>query len=243
MTKATRSSAPARCLFAVLLYAVVAVASARDAPLAPFRGNYDVLRNDELQGTATITLQATADGNWDFETRTTGTHGMAGLAGVTISEQSILHWNGGRPELVSYRYDQRAAWKSKQRSLYRNGGSILSRYDEHEDALAWEPGVLDRHAVVLAIAADLAAGAGTLSYLVADKDRLSVQTYRNAGRERTGSPAGEYDTVRIERVREDSGRTTTSWLAPELGYMPVRVVQREPGGDSVELRLRSLPRR
>ena len=230
-------------LGAFVLCALASTAHAREAPLEPFRGNYDVLRNDVVQGTATISLQRTEDGNWDFSTLTTGTRGVFGLAGVAISEQSILRWNGDGPELVSYEYDQRAAWKSKRRSLYRHGGFILSRYDGHEAALAWEPGVLDRHAVVLAIAADLAAGTGTLSYLVADKDKLALQNYRNAGRERTASPAGAYDTVRIERVRENSGRTTTSWLAPGLGYMPVRVVQREPGGDSMELRLRSLPRR
>jgi len=229
----------------LLSLALLPFASPAGAPAQPaeFRGNYEVLRNDVPEGTATLTLERRGDGSWDLRTLTTGTQGLAGLAGVAITEESILEWRDGRPELVSYRYDQRAAWKSKQRSMLRHGDSILCNSDGHEAALAFEPGVVDRHAVMLAIAADLASGSGTLSYRVADKGRLETHTYRNAGIERTASPAGNYETIRVERVRETPGRTTTSWLAPELGYMPVRVVQREPDGDSVEMRLRSVPRR
>lgn len=243
MTLTPLARAPFSSLvLSVMLLAAAPSISAQDAPLAPYRANYEVLRNGLMQGMATITLERTTDGNWDFRTQTTGTRGLAGLAGIAIFEQSILRWRERRPELVRYTFDQHAAWKSRKRSLSLGGDTILSNFDGHEAAFAREPGVVDRHAVVLALAADLAAGASHLSYRVADKDKIETHTYRNAGEEPTEVPAGRYETVRVERVREKPGRTTTSWLAPVLGYMPVRIVQREPDGETLEMRLRERPK-
>jgi hypothetical protein len=50
-------------------------------------------------------------------------------------------------------------------------------------------------------------------------------------------PAGEFDAIRVERIRDIPGRVTTTWFAAELGYMPVRIEQREPDGDVIEMRL------
>ena len=42
----------------------------------------------------------------------------------------------------------------------------------------------------------------------------------------------------FERIREKAGRTTTTWIAPALGYTPVRIVQKEPDGETLEMLLR-----
>ena len=231
-----------RAALAALLLALAAPAStaadgARDAGTpAPFERRYEVLRNGSPLGEATIALRRVDAATWELATVTRGTRGLAGLAGAAIDERSEFAWREGKPELLRYRYRQDVAFRTRERALDRNGGAIDSRDGERRHRLAFEPGTMDRHVVVLAIGADLARGAdGVLRYRVADRDDVEWHRYRVAGRERVGA----LDAIRVERLRDNPGRTTTSWLAPALDHAPVRIVQREADGETIEMRLRA----
>jgi hypothetical protein len=229
-----------RAVLTLLALVLAAPASAADgardtgAP-ASFERRYEVLRNGSPLGEATIALRQVEGATWEFSTRTRGTRGLAGLAGASIDEWSEFAWREGRPELLRYRYRQDVAFRTRERSLARVGGDrIDSRDGDRRHDLAFEPFTLDRHLVVLAIGADLARGAdGELRYRVADRDDVEWHRYRVAGRERVGT----LDAIRVERLRDNPGRTTTSWLAPALGFAPVRIVQREADGETIEMRL------
>ena len=104
--------------------------------------------------------------------------------------------------------------------------------------LAYAPATVDRNLVMLAIATDLKDGRETLEYRVADKRAIETHRYRIAGRESIATARGRFDCIRIERVREKPGRTTTTWIAPSRGYTPVRIVQKEPDGETLEMILR-----
>lgn len=217
-----------------------APAAARDAaPLAPFELRFEALRNGDRLGEARVSLRHVEGATWEFSTRTRGTEGLAALAGIEISEQSEFSWRDGRPELLQYRYHQQMAFRDRQRSLARSGADAIDSIDgERRHRLVFEPGVMDRHAVVLALAAAVAAGAsGELRLRVADRDDLDWHRYRIAGTEDITLPAGRFEAVRVERLRDKPGRTTTTWLAPALGHLPVRIVQREADGETFETRL------
>ena len=123
-------------------------------------------------------------------------------------------------------------------------GSILSRDRDREHHFDYQPGVIDRQCVVLALAIDLASGKrGERVYTVVDRDQFGPQRYRVRGEERVDTPSGPLRALRVERVRAEShGRTTTSWLGVEQDFLPVKVLQSEPDGDSFEMRLISLRR-
>ncbi len=232
---------PMRAAFALLLAVLMADGAAAEAgrdaaPPAPFERHYEVLRNGQPQGEATIALRHVEGPTWEFATRTRGTRGLAGLAGAVIEEHSEFAWRDGRPELLRYRYRQDVAFRRRERSLSRAaGGRIESRDGKHRHDLGFEPGTMDRHVVVLAIGADLARGArGDLRYRVADRDDVDWQRYRVAGSERVDG----LEALRVERVRDNPGRSTVSWLAPALGFAPVRIVHREADGETIEMRLR-----
>jgi hypothetical protein len=101
---------------------------------------------------------------------------------------------------------------------------------------------MDRHVTVLALAADLAAQRNDLAYTVADRRAVATHRYTHAGVETVEVPAGRFRCERVERLRDNKARTTSSWHAPEHGYLPVRMLQREPEGDTVETRLVKLER-
>lgn len=83
-----------------------------------------------------------------------------------------------------------------------------------------------QHAVrlwALARGADLAAGA-TVDFTMVDDRYVRAYRYRLAEREAVATPAGRFETLRIERV-DDPKRSSVYWLAPARDYLPVRLEQ------------------
>ena len=92
------------------------------------------------------------------------------------------------------------------------------------------PGLVDRHAVTLAIAADLKRGAQSFDYKVAVKDHVEDMRYERGGNETLNVPAGTFDTVLMRRVGEpgtDRKRVARSWFSEKLDWMPVQIEQTE----------------
>lgn len=226
-----------------LLSSLLLIASgiaAAETPIKPFALDFTVSRNDKALGEAQLKLEKTSSETWTFRTHTKGTAGLASIAGVEIDERSEFAWHDGKPQTLRYAFDQKMRFKSKQRSLtvMPQAQRVSGRDGDGEYPLDFEPGLVDRNLVVLAIAADLSRQAKTLQYRVADKRKIETNEYRIAGTEKIKTARGELDAVRIERIRKDSGRQTTTWIAPSLGYLPVRIRQLEPDGETLDMQLR-----
>lgn len=215
-------------------------------PLQPYTAEYEVFRNDKPLGRGTVTLKPDGLGHWELTSVTEGTRGLASLAGVEIRERSVVDLQDGRLQTLGYEYRQSAGWKKRERSVVFDaaGKRIVSRDRDREFTFDLTPGVLDRQAVSLALSRDVAAGKrDVLSYSVVDRDELDTQTFRVGAEEKVTTPAGTLAALRVERERTDArGRKTTSWLGIEQGYIPVRVLQTEADGDSIEMRLVAVSR-
>lgn len=227
-----------RCVLAFLL-ACTAAARAADAPLAPFHADYEVLRNGKELGHATFDLRATANGEWEFTSATHGTSGMAALLGLDVDERSTFRWNGNQPQCVRYRYAQKAAVKSRDLAIDCDWQGKVAHSSAGGKAvdIALDATAMDRHLVTLALMADLKSGASDFAYRVVDKDKVSAQRYVSAGSEALALRGGTVDAVKITRDRGgDSRRQTTSWFAPQRGFLPVQIEQVEKG-DVITMRL------
>jgi len=238
-----RFLAPAVMNMLLAAAALVPALAAAAAP-KPYTARYEVLRNGDRLGEATVTFAALPNGRYDFATRTRGSGGLAAVLGVSIDERSILRWNAGRPETVAYTLAQKIGWKDKSRSLKVDAaaGTVTSTDKGQSTAMPYRAGVLDRHAVSIALMQDLAAGhQGELEYAVAEKREVGMQRYRTAGAAQVDTPMGAMDAIRVERVRESGdGRSTQFWLSGRHGFVPVRMLQKEPDGETIEMRIVSL---
>ena len=208
-----------------------------------YTATYQVFRNGSALGNATVKLSAAGNSRWELSSDTIGT-GIAAIAGVEIVERSVLRWNGGRPETMDYSFNQKAGFKNKQRSIRVNAQSniIDSRDREKSYTLKYQPGVLDRHAVTVAVMQDLAQGkSGDLLYSVADRDELQTHAYRVVGNEKMQTALGPLNSIKVQRIRQNSnGRVTTLWLAADRQFVPLRIEQKESDGDTIEMRITSL---
>ena len=228
---------------AALLLALAPLAALAQLP-APYSATYEVRRNGAPLGTATVVFRQLPNGRYELHSHTIGSQGLAAIAGVDLDERSILRLSDGVPETVAYSYRQKLAWKSKARDMRVDADARRIRYTDKDREFSppYRPGVIDRNAITVALMADVAAGKpGDLQYLIPSRDELETWTYRAAAPERIQSALGSDDAVRVERIRESAnGRTTTLWLAKNRRFVPLRILQREPDGETIEMRITSL---
>jgi hypothetical protein len=226
-------------LTALLLLPTLAMAS-----VPAYRAEYQVSRNGSVQATATVSYSPQANGRWQFSSHTHGSQGMAALVGVDIDENSILRWNGNQPETIDYQFTQKAAWSSKKRSVKVDAasGHITSVDKDKTYSLTYQAGVLDQNSVNVALINDLAAGKrGDLVYTVVNKRELSSQRYRVAGTFDLPTALGKKRAIKVERIRDNGdGRSTTLWFGVDNGFVPLRMEQHEPNGESIEMKISRL---
>jgi hypothetical protein len=226
-------------LTVLLLLPLLAVATPK-----PYRAEYSVSRNGSAQATAQVSYGPQANGYWKLSSHTSGSQGMAALLGVDIDENSILRWKGDQPETIDYSFSQKAAWSSKLRSVKVDAvaGRITSTDKDQTYSLAYQPGVLDQNAINVALINDLAAGKrGDLVYTVVGKRELTKQHYRVVGTFNLPTALGSQRVLKVERVRDNNdGRSTTLWFGVDQGFIPLRMEQHEPNGDSIDMRISHL---
>ena len=223
---------------------LIALPMLAQAMPAPYTAHYEVRRNGSPMGEAVVVLKAAAGGRSEFTSSTSGSRGLAALVGANIEERSVLRWQDGVPETVSWNFSQKVAMNSRERSLSVDaaGKRLDLRDRDRRFSPPYQPGVIDRHAVTVAIMRDLAAcRSGELRYLVPDKEQLAPWVFRVGASERLDTPMGPQRVLRVDRIRETgNGRSTTMWLAQDRNFVPVRVVQKEPDGETIEMRITSL---
>lgn len=79
--------------------------------------------------------------------------------------------------------------------------------------------------------------AASAEFALVDDERIRVYRFAITGRERIELPAGAFDTVKVERV-DNPNRISRYWIAPEVGWMPVKVESGKNGQVQLRMELR-----
>lgn len=231
-----------RRILLCLLLCLPALALA--APPKAFTAEYDVFRNGSRVGTGTISLAALPNAQWELQTRSSASGGLAGAAGVRREERSLMRWTGKQFASIEYTMQQRAAWNTRNLRIEIDSkartASSTNRRETRE--LPYQPGMLDRHALSAAIMVDLAADRkGVLEYVVAERTNVETQRYEVAASVKLDTALGVKRAVRVERIRDDdSGRVTKLWFAREHGWLPLRIKQYESDGETLDMRITAI---
>jgi len=105
-----------------------------------------------------------------------------------------------------------------------------------------EPGVQDSLSVQVALMCALAAGQSPKSFQLIDKDKIKEYQYRREGDATLDTPVGKLDTVVYTSQRVGANRLTRLWIAPSLGYLPVRAEQLRKGKRELQLKVSAVER-
>lgn len=196
----------------------------------PFTARYEV-RVAGLGGELTSTLSRNGAGVYVFENRTRA-KGVARMARPRdVLDRSEFRNDGDR--LQPLRYDSEdGSRKNKRGNVIEfdwNAGKAGSQYKGELRPIELEEGILDRQLLQIAMMRDLAAGERSATYTVIDRHDVKRYEVEVLGEEKVAVPGGEFQTLKVERRRPGSSRSSLLWCAPELDYLPVRLEQLKDG--------------
>ncbi|NTS76059.1 DUF3108 domain-containing protein [Catenovulum sp. SM1970] len=112
----------------------------------------------------------------------------------------------------------------------------LNREVECEEEVHW----LDQISYQLQLKLDLEQGKQSFSYYFIDDEKKEKHyEFVKVGKEKLTLPAGDLDTIKLVRQRNNKKRVTELWFAPELGNLLVRIRQTKNGDEQLDAQLKS----
>ena len=192
-------------------------------PVAEFDAEYNVYRGGLKVAKMKRTLSRMPGGSVLYsETKTTGLVSL--FKKVHRVEKSVWKTVNGKllPQLYEYqnlRNDRdvivKFDWENKLITNSVNGDSWR---------MPTEDGVLDKLLYQYLIMIDLMQGKSDLVYRIADGGRVKTYIFETVGEEIVKTPLGKLNTVKMIRKHSDSDRQSIFWSAPEMNYLPVKLL-------------------
>ncbi len=225
---------------ALLTGAAAANGAQLPPPLIPHEAEYRVSRGPLTLGRSVTTLEP-ADGGWEYRTVVTATGAARLLVSGQAVERTLLESDGTALRTLRYQHTRpndggsahvEFAWDHHQAYIDNDDGEMVVPLaaDQH-----------DPHGAILTVVIALARDGSVPSFAILDDDgditRLNFHT-EAGGTIRV--PYGEFDTVKVTRIREDRDRQLIAWFAPELDWLPVRITQIDEGSTVARMDLRRL---
>jgi len=175
---------------------------AQPAEFAPFEVEYEVGNNHINAGSAVLQLTKTGS-NWVYSLNTKPTGQRYTYRQDNESRRSVDAWFDWSKNLLTYK---------------RRGEETKETIDGP---------LLDRLSVTLTVMDALQRDGFEQTQLnVFDNGRVKTMLFTNEGVENVKTRMGLLETIRVRsKAAGGATRHTTTWFAPELGYVPVKIEQ------------------
>lgn len=231
--------APALILLALLCVARYAFAFEPE----PFEARFDLAVKGFTVGETRWRVHRVDDG-FVYETRTKATGFAAVFGEKQVLERSEWKRFGDSIKPASYHYERSGRPdKTTAISFDWKKGVVKSTRRGQTSRMSVPGDALDKLGYMLVLMEDLEAGKRSVRYQIADgKNRMKIYDLKVVGEERMRTALGNFEVLKIVRDRQDDDRETVIWVAPKLGYMPVRIEHRERDDESVTISIKSLSR-
>ena len=224
----------------MLLFGALALASWPALALEPFMATYQAYNEGKLAGAAKIQLVQTEGTRWRVDLGIRGTRGFARLAGLNIEQSTVFDNTSGQYRPLSQATVKHAVFTGKKmsgvydwqaRSAHWQGDVKKTR----AAAIPLQDGDMSTLLVNLAVIRDAQPGKA-LDYRVVDNGRAREYQYAVAAQtEIVNVDDLSYDAMRVARTNGGNDETIF-WVANGVPT-PVRILQRENGQDTLDLRL------
>lgn len=224
------------CQLGLIMCFSTFLSTANASELTPFEASYSI----EWQGGISFSGNAIRklskhNDSWRLETSASSTF-------ASLKESSEFTYSDQLTP-INYRFKRKVLGRSRNAKLDFDWATqqVTNDVQGQPWKMPIHPGVLDKLNVQLQLRLDIADGKKDFNYTVADGGHLKQYKFMIDGEERLNTPFGEYQTVRIKRIREPGNeRQTSIWFAPELDYLMVQIHQKEKKNKSYKLTLKQL---
>ena len=224
----------ARCW---LLLAALALNPIAAASVPMFDVVYRVEVRGIYAGRARQWVEQRDDGTWVFQAEATP-HRLARIFGAKrIHEESVMELDGGLLRTLSFHSTEGRHARTRVLTSYDHKAGVATVERERVRELEVPADALDRLGLQLALIQDLSEGGPREVYRVVMGAELYEMRFERIREEEVTVPAGIFPCVLYERTEDRPGRMTRLWIAPSLGFIPVRMVELRDGNVRSRLEL------
>ncbi|MCP4594887.1 DUF3108 domain-containing protein [Neptuniibacter sp.] len=207
--------------------------------LAPFSATYEIDWDGGLSLSGSTTRELKQDAkqqNWLF-------HSKASAMFASIEESSRFIWQDQQLHPLRYKFKRSVLGKKRTAdvSFDWDKKQVTNTVEDKPWKMDISDGVQDKISYQLLLQREVAQGKTEFNYSVADGGKLKHYRFSVDGKEVIKAPIGEYDAIRVKRIREEKNpRQTLIWFAPELDYQIIKLQQIEKKDKSYTLLLKTL---
>ena len=223
-------------LLSITWLSCAGIAHAANPPTA-FQVSYNIEKYNNIVGVMQLSLQQ-QDDRFIYTSKTEPKGLLDLFSDDKVFEQSILQWDAEHQQLRLLEYQFKRSEKPNDNQhftmTWNNADSALCSgiYRKQPFTLTLESPAWDQLSVQLALMTDLSSNDNQVKsyrYDIIDSANLSDYKFLLETEQTIKIGQQEYRTLKLKRPHESGKRTTYLWLAPELGYIPVRVEQFRKG--------------
>lgn len=217
----------------LLLATALTVASAPALAVKPFTADYQA-NYMGMQASGRMTLVAAGDNRWRYNLSISNS--LADLSQTTVFEEHAGQW---RP--LSGTDSTKVLIKKTNKVADYNWSSGTASWSgdmkpDRKGPIKLQSGDMDALLINLALVRDVAAGK-PLNYRMVEDGRVKQMRYTVAGKEAIDIGGKSQQATKV--VSSNGDKQTIAWVVEGLP-VPARILQRENGQDSIDLRVRSV---
>lgn len=227
------------CLLAVALGSLLCVGTTRAQSIeagdvAPFEIVYEVGNHLINAGTAQLSLTQEGDiWTYSLKTKPRGILKLAGKGKIDETSTFQLTESDGslmiQPQTYMYRQDDERR-RAVDATFNWNDNNVTHVYRGKQNTETFDTPIIDRLSATLLMMNALRHDFVSAELLVFDTGRIKTVAFTNDGNEMLDTPLGKIDTIRVINKNATGGsRETTTWFAPSLDYVPVKIEHRKRG--------------
>jgi hypothetical protein len=229
-----------RAWLATLIAAVAVTCSLPAQALEPFIAHYQVFNGGKEMGDATMQVVRNDARRWRVDLGIHGTSGLMGLAGVNAEQSTVFDLAGEAYRPLTQGTVKKALFTRRQTIGIYDWRSQTARWqgdikEDRQKPIALQSGDMSGLLINLAVIRDAQPGK-TLQYRFVDNGRVRPHQYVVAS-DTEGVMVGDmsFSAMRVNRV-QSGNEETVIWVVDGVPT-PVRILQRENGQDTYDLRL------
>ena len=185
----------------------------------------------QVDGQVMMTLKKEQDNLYSYEIITRPSGFCRVIIDGSIREKSTFVFNDGLVQSKTYELTDTIRSKPRQSLAIFDWDNLLlsGNYKDRKFELPLNIDVIDRATLQIAIIANNQGPNLSSDYYILDRDKVLKVQVNKKDTVNVRVPFGEFETIEIQHRSEQSEITNSLWLAPELGYIPIKIAQKEDG--------------
>ena len=185
----------------------------------------------QVDGQVMMTLKKEQDNLYSYEIITRPSGFWRVIIDGSIREKSTFVFNDGLVQSKTYELTDTIRSKPRQSLAIFDWDNLLlsGNYKDRKFELPLNIDVIDRATLQIAIIANNQGPNLSSDYYILDRDKVLKVQVNKKDTVNVPVPFGDFETIEIQHRSEQSEITNSLWLAPELGYIPVKIAQKKDG--------------